>query len=65
VKERPFNLLECTLCQGHREASRIEPGSGFADLSALGALIGDAKVVGLGEANHGAHELFRLRHRLV
>jgi erythromycin esterase len=43
----------------------LEPGSGFADLGALGALVGDAKVVGLGEANHGAHELFRLRHRLV
>jgi erythromycin esterase-like protein len=128
--ERSFNLLECTLCQGHREAlpdqagvdrssvpgilsdmtamarilliawfagalgcarsnptparparaaspvaqwlsahaiplATLEPGSGFADLSAVGALIGDAKVVGLGEANHGAHELFRLRHRLV
>ncbi|MFJ8476355.1 erythromycin esterase family protein [Kitasatospora sp. NPDC094011] len=41
-----------------------EPGTGTADLRALGAMVGDAKVVGLGEATHGSHEFFALKDRL-
>ncbi|MFB7475135.1 erythromycin esterase family protein [Kitasatospora sp. NPDC056184] len=41
-----------------------EPGGRSADLRALGAMIGDAKVVGLGEATHGSHEFFAMKHRL-
>jgi erythromycin esterase len=43
----------------------VEPGTGFADLAALGALVGSASLVGLGEATHGSHEFFRLKHRLL
>jgi len=42
-----------------------EPGSGFADLEPLRKVIGDARIVSLGEANHGTHEFFQLKHRLV
>ncbi|GAA1524323.1 hypothetical protein GCM10009678_01970 [Actinomadura kijaniata] len=42
----------------------VEPGTGGADLRALGAMIGDAEVVGVGEATHGSHEFFALRHRI-
>ncbi|WP_380282386.1 erythromycin esterase family protein [Kitasatospora purpeofusca] len=41
-----------------------EPGGRSADLRALGAMIGDATVVGLGEATHGSHEFFAMKHRL-
>ncbi|SDT79255.1 erythromycin esterase [Streptomyces sp. TLI_053] len=41
-----------------------EPGGRTADLRALGAMIGDARVVGLGEATHGSHELFAMKQRL-
>ncbi|WP_234392189.1 erythromycin esterase family protein [Streptomyces sp. WM6378] len=41
-----------------------EPGSGTADLQALGVMVGDAKVVGVGEATHGSHEFFALKDRL-
>ncbi|MFE9555143.1 erythromycin esterase family protein [Streptomyces sp. NPDC006692] len=41
-----------------------EPGTGTADLRALGAMVGDAKVVGVGEATHGSHEFFALKDRL-
>ncbi|MGW4468695.1 erythromycin esterase family protein [Nonomuraea sp. NPDC004354] len=41
-----------------------EPGSKTADLRALGAMIGDAKVVGLGEATHGSHEFFAMKERV-
>ncbi|MFB7665890.1 erythromycin esterase family protein [Kitasatospora sp. NPDC056138] len=41
-----------------------EPGAGTADLRALGAMVGGAKVVGLGEATHGSHEFFALKDRV-
>lgn len=41
-----------------------EPGGRTADLRALGAMIGDARVVGLGEATHGSHEFFAMKQRL-
>ncbi|MEU8925291.1 erythromycin esterase family protein [Kitasatospora sp. NPDC048545] len=42
-----------------------DPGGRNADLRALGAMIGDATVVGLGEATHGTHEFFALKHRVL
>ncbi|MEV0536086.1 erythromycin esterase family protein [Kitasatospora sp. NPDC050463] len=41
-----------------------EPGGRTADLRALGAMIGDAEVVGLGEATHGSHEFFAMKERV-
>ncbi|AUG75660.1 erythromycin esterase [Kitasatospora sp. MMS16-BH015] len=41
-----------------------EPGGGTADLRALRTTIGDAKVVGLGEATHGSHEFFAMKERV-
>jgi len=42
-----------------------EPGSGFEDLEPLRATIGNARVVGLGEATHGTREFFQLKHRMI
>lgn len=41
-----------------------EPGGRSADLRALSAMAGDAKVVGLGEATHGSHEFFAMKERV-
>ncbi|MFC9243862.1 erythromycin esterase family protein [Streptomyces sp. NPDC057136] len=41
-----------------------EPGGNTADLRALASIIGDAKVVGLGEATHGSHEFFTMKERV-
>ncbi|MGW6691751.1 erythromycin esterase family protein [Streptomyces sp. NPDC054961] len=41
-----------------------EPGGRTTDLRALTAMIGDAKVVGLGEATHGSHEFFAMKERV-
>ncbi|MFE5595981.1 erythromycin esterase family protein [Streptomyces sp. NPDC056549] len=41
-----------------------EPGGPATDLRALGAMVGDAKVVGLGEATHGSHEFFTMKERV-
>jgi len=42
----------------------VDAGTGFADLDALGPSIGDARLVGIGEATHGSSEFFRFKHRL-
>ena len=41
------------------------PGRGLDDLAPVGAMIGDARLVGLGEGTHGTREHFQLKHRLV
>lgn len=42
-----------------------EPGSGFADLRPLQQIVGDARIVGLGEATHGTREFSQLKHRML
>lgn len=42
-----------------------EPGSEFDDLRAFQDLIGDARIVALGEATHGTREFFQMKHRLI
>jgi hypothetical protein len=42
-----------------------EPRHGLADLEALRPLVGDARIVSLGEATHGTREFFQLKHRLL
>lgn len=42
-----------------------EPGHGFEDLRPLAAMVGDARIVALGESTHGAREMFQMKHRLV
>jgi erythromycin esterase len=42
-----------------------DPDAAIDDLAPLEAIVGPAKVVGLGEATHGSHELWTVRHRIV
>jgi hypothetical protein len=42
-----------------------DPNSDFEDLMPLKELIGDARIVALGEATHGTHEFFQLKHRML
>ncbi|MEV5595816.1 erythromycin esterase family protein [Streptomyces sp. NPDC052496] len=41
-----------------------EPNGSTADLRPLSTMIGNAKVVGLGEATHGSHEFFTMKQRV-
>jgi erythromycin esterase len=43
----------------------VEAGNGFSDLEPLRRVIGDARIVSLGEATHGTREFFQLKHRLL
>jgi erythromycin esterase len=40
-------------------------GNGFDDLTGLDRLIGNARIVALGEATHGTAEFFQMKHRLL
>jgi len=42
-----------------------EAGNGFDDMRSLQALIGNARIVSLGEATHGSREFFQLKHRML
>ncbi|MFH9041925.1 erythromycin esterase family protein [Streptomyces sp. NPDC017966] len=42
-----------------------DPEGGLRDLSALGRMVKDAEVVGLGEATHGSRDFFRMKHRVL
>jgi erythromycin esterase len=43
----------------------ILAGNGFDDLAGVDRLIGNARIVALGEASHGTAEFFQMKHRLL
>ncbi len=47
------------------ELATVSPGSGFQDLTPLRTMVGDARIVGLGEGTHGTREFFRAKHRIL
>jgi erythromycin esterase-like protein len=42
-----------------------DPNQGYTDLMPLKNVVGNAHIVGLGEATHGTSEFFNMKHRLV
>jgi len=42
-----------------------QAGHGFDDMQPLKKVIGDARIVSLGEATHGSREFFQLKHRML
>lgn len=43
----------------------VQSGHGFADMQPLKQVVGDARIVSLGEATHGAREFFQMKHRML
>jgi erythromycin esterase len=43
----------------------LDPNADFADLQPLKNIIGNARIVGLGEATHGTSEIWRMKTRLL
>lgn len=43
----------------------VEARNGFADMQPLKAVVGNARIVALGEATHGSREFFQLKHRML
>lgn len=64
VKEVPAEFFEWLQANAIPLAS-TEPGLDSADLEPFRAMIGDARVVTLGEVTHGSHEIFQMKRRLL
>ena len=45
--------------------STVEAGNGFDDMRSLETVVGNARIVALGEATHGTREFFQLKHRIL
>lgn len=43
----------------------VEARHGFDDMQPLKKIVGDARIVSLGEATHGTREFFQLKHRML
>ena len=43
----------------------VEAGNGFEDLTPIGKIVSNARIVSLGEPTHGNREVFQLKHRFV
>jgi erythromycin esterase len=43
----------------------VEASNGFKDMEALKKVVGQARIVSLGEATHGTREFFQLKHRML
>ena len=43
----------------------VHAESGLDDLAFLDQMIGDARIVALGEASHGTAEFFQMKHRML
>ncbi len=42
-----------------------EPNNSFEDLRSLTQIVGNARIVALGEATHGTHEFFQMKYRML
>jgi erythromycin esterase-like protein/beta-lactamase regulating signal transducer with metallopeptidase domain len=45
--------------------STVQAGHGFDDMQPIAKIVGNARIVALGEATHGTREFFQLKHRMV
>src|SRR5262245_34960362 len=43
----------------------VQARNGFADMQPLKKVVGDARIVSLGEATHGTREFFQMKHRMM
>ncbi len=60
-----LNLVETWIQQNAIPFKTAEPGGPDQDLQPLKQIVGNATIVGLGEATHGTHEFFTMKHRIL
>lgn len=63
----PYNTNQITewLEMHAKPLKTTNPTASFNDLKPLKNMVGSASIVGLGEATHGAHEVFTMKQRIV
>lgn len=63
--EHPTESVRQWLARGAIRLRTVEAGSGFDDMHGLRDVVGDARLVLLGEPTHGNREVYQLKHRMV
>src|SRR5437588_8819615 len=61
----PLSATQTWIKQHAIVLNSTDPRASLDDLPPLQAVIGMASLVGLGEATHGSHEIFTMKHRLL
>lgn len=63
----PYNTNQIAewLAEHAKPLKTTNPTASLNDLKPLKNMVGSASIVGLGEATHGAHEVFTMKHRIV
>ncbi|MFD7524329.1 erythromycin esterase family protein [Paenibacillus chitinolyticus] len=61
----PTNQITQWLEANAKPLKSTDPAASFDDLKPLNDMVGSASIVGLGEATHGAHEVFTMKQRIV
>ncbi|MHC6624519.1 erythromycin esterase family protein [Streptomyces globosus] len=59
-----FRSPEAALGRAAHPLHTTDPRGSLADLRPFGRMVGDARVVGLGEATHSSHEFLTVKHRV-
>ncbi|MGC0377075.1 erythromycin esterase family protein [Streptomyces sp. SAI-229] len=68
ASDGPFTAagdVRSPLEEAARPLRTVEPSGPFDDLRPFGRAVGDAVVVGIGEAAHGSHDFVAFRHRVL
>jgi len=60
----PVEVVDWLRASAHPLVS-LEPEADAADLAPLAGIVGDARIVALGEATHGSHEFFAFKRRAL
>ncbi len=60
-----LNASQTWISEHAIKLNTTDPNVAFDDLQPLQQMVGDASIVGLGEATHGSHEFFTMKHRLL
>lgn len=67
--QAPTRGAEAEVVRWIEESARplisLEPGTDPSDLAPLRAIVGDARILALGEATHGSHEFFAFKRRAL
>lgn len=63
--EPPTSQVVAWLNQHVTPLSTVDPTEPLTDLEPMGAMVGGASLVGLGEGTHGTHEFFAMKTRMV
>ena len=64
-EEAKLNAVIAWLSDHAIRLSTVEAGHGFDDMRPLAEVVGDARIVALGEATHGTREFFQVKHRIL